>query len=555
MILLKARSRAAVFMLKTTAMNLSAKLKVSFLLFSVTGLTAIPTIAWGQQGQSQSASKEVRIKITQTEGGKTTSEVQTQTVNGNPNLSDLLMKYGFSDELGDMADGEAVEIIIRRKLPSSQAESKVIEVEPVVKKVEPVIAATPAPAPKPAATRTLATDKDFAYLGVKYNDLPINHPIMADLPEVRGAMVDVVLPGTSAEENGLRPGDVIAAVDDIHFTEEKGIHDLISQYKAGDPVRLTYYRNNHKRTVDLVLGGVGKNPVYQYGYDNGSGKVRMEATNQPVAQKEEESRLTNSINAAGPMKEEAPYANVPAADRAFLGVNGEAGQDDEIVGGAIVASILRNSTGEALGLQKGDMIISLNGAPIRKFSDLGATLAYIAPGDVVTLEYIRNEEMQNASARILTKKETYQARPQASQPEVTANVQKTAPSAQPVKWEVYNEVKMTIVLKDATAQEAESISGRSGMDISAQNSLNIKDLNMFPNPNEGIFTLTFQLPESGDTEIRFLDSNGKLMYAEDLPGFSGNYEKQLDFSDREKGIYFLRIVQSGQPMLKKIVLQ
>lgn len=538
-------------------MYLSAKLKVSFLLFSVIGLTAFPGMLLGQQGQTQEAAKEVRIKITQTEGGKTTSQVQTQTVNGNPNLSDLLMKYGFSEELGDMADGEAVEIIIRRKMPSTQTESKVIEVEPVVKKVEPVVAAAPAPkpAPKPAPTRSIATDKDFAYLGVKYNDLPINHPIMADLPEVRGAMVDVVLPGTSAEENGLRPGDVIAAVDDVHFTEDQGIHDLISQYKAGDPVRLTYYRNNHKRTVDLVLGGVGKNPVYQYGYDNGSGKVQMEATNQPVAQKEEESRLTNAIHSAGNISNDPPYANVPAADRAFLGVNGAAGQDDEIVGGAIVASLLRNSTGEALGLQKGDMIISLNGAPIRKFSDLAATLGYVAPGDVVTVEFIRNEEMQNSSARILSKKETYQVPPPASKTQLTANAEKATPAEQPVKWEVYKEVKMTIVLKDATAQEAESISGRSGMDISAQNSLNIRDLNMFPNPNEGIFTLTFDLPESGDTEIRFLDSNGKLMYAEDLPGFSGNYEKQLDFSDREKGIYFLRIVQSGQPMLKKIVLQ
>lgn len=535
-------------------MFVSARLKVSFLLFTVALMTGSLGVLHAQQGQSLAASKEVKVKITHTANGKTTSQTHTQTVSGTPNLNDLLIQHGVSEELGNMADGEAVEIIIRRKMPAGQPESMTIEVEPQqVKPAAPAVAATPAP--KPAA---IATDRDFAYLGVKYNDLAAGHPIMTGIPEVRGALVDRVYPGTSAEQNGLMSGDVIAAVNDVHLTEDRSIHDLIGEYQAGDQVRVTIYRNQRKRTVTLVLGEVGKNPVYRYDYDNATGRVRMLATNVTNTDQvaEEEAELSAAKASAPTEKNEPPYAHLPVMERAYLGVNGAAGEEDES-DGAQVVSVMRNSTGEALGLMSGDLITSLNGAPIQKFADLSNVLEYVAPGDLVTVEMNRKGELRSATARIKSKRETFlPPAPEESKPIAQTKTSPTQANAQaPVKWEVYKEVKMMIVLKDATAQEAESISGRSGMDISAQNSLNIKGLNMFPNPNEGIFTLTFDLPEEGDTEIRFLDANGKLIYAEDLPGFSGNYEKQLDFSDREKGIYFLRIVQSGQPMLKKIVLQ
>jgi S1-C subfamily serine protease len=60
---------------------------------------------------------------------------------------------------------------------------------------------------------------------------------------VGGALVEEVLPGTPAERAGLRPGDVITAVDGQEIGPRLPLSALVQKYQPGDRVKLTVRRD------------------------------------------------------------------------------------------------------------------------------------------------------------------------------------------------------------------------------------------------------------------------------------------------------------------------
>jgi putative serine protease PepD len=68
-----------------------------------------------------------------------------------------------------------------------------------------------------------------------------------------GPLVQSVLSGAPAEQAGIRPGDMITAVDG---TTVKSVDELIiaiREHKIGQTVTLTFYRNGQKQTVRVTL--------------------------------------------------------------------------------------------------------------------------------------------------------------------------------------------------------------------------------------------------------------------------------------------------------------
>ena len=80
-------------------------------------------------------------------------------------------------------------------------------------------------------------------------------------------------------------------------------------------------------------------------------------------------------------------------------------------------------------------------------------------------------------------------------------------------------------------------------------------MNFYPNPSNGKFNLSFNLPEKQDTEITILNVEGKVVYKEKLNQFSGNYDKEIDISKNAKGVYFVKVDQGKHAQVKKIILE
>jgi len=85
-------------------------------------------------------------------------------------------------------------------------------------------------------------------------------------------------------------------------------------------------------------------------------------------------------------------------------------------------------------------------------------------------------------------------------------------------------------------------------------SLSLKNINYYPNPNEGEFTLTFTGSKK-PVIVRILDHKGNLMYEENVENFSGTFNKVVNVKSFDRGVYLLQIHQQGKALSKKLKLE
>lgn len=68
--------------------------------------------------------------------------------------------------------------------------------------------------------------------------------------------------------------------------------------------------------------------------------------------------------------------------------------------GAYVGQIRLGSPAERAGLRLGDIVVQIGGRPVRSASDLEQSLAGLAPGARVALEWIRHDERIHGEATL-----------------------------------------------------------------------------------------------------------------------------------------------------------
>jgi PKD repeat protein len=89
--------------------------------------------------------------------------------------------------------------------------------------------------------------------------------------------------------------------------------------------------------------------------------------------------------------------------------------------------------------------------------------------------------------------------------------------------------------------------------ITTKNNLYLGNLDIFPNPNSGIFTVKYQLEKERKAQLEIANTIGKVVRT--MPIFSDNNEIQIELKDHSKGIYFVRLITETQTVVKKIVIQ
>jgi S1-C subfamily serine protease len=72
-----------------------------------------------------------------------------------------------------------------------------------------------------------------------------------------GAFVSDVLPGSGADEAGVREGDVIVALDGRAITSGERVGALIQRHEPGDEIEVTIERRGDERTLTATLGRRG----------------------------------------------------------------------------------------------------------------------------------------------------------------------------------------------------------------------------------------------------------------------------------------------------------
>jgi len=177
------------------------------------------------------------------------------------------------------------------------------------------------------------------YLGVGLQPLDENIAESLNLPKDRGEIVRSVQPGTPAARAGLQQGDVILRVNGRDVNPDQTVSYLVANTSVGSRVPLEIIRGGRRQTVNIQIG---QRPTEEElaqqlggdGDDQGLNSEQSPATPGSTAIGLSLQQLTPQI---------IRTLNLPAGSR-----------------GVVVATVDPNSDASDKGIQRGDLIISVN---------------------------------------------------------------------------------------------------------------------------------------------------------------------------------------------------
>jgi serine protease Do len=233
--------------------------------------------------------------------------------------------------------------------------------------------AIPAASAKPIIDTMIKGGKvQRGYLGIGRQ--PVDEDIAGTLglPKDRGELVNRVEPGGPGEKAGLKQGDVIVAVNGQEVTPEQTLPYLVANVAPGGAAKLNVIRDGKPITVTAIVG------------------------NRPS-----EEELANSITGGNDGDDDGdPGGNAPElhAGADLVGIQVTAltpaiantlGVNPAQVSGVVVTGVSMSSDAAAKGLQRGDIISSINRVTVRTPAEFDAQVrAAKAAGKTTLLVFV-----------------------------------------------------------------------------------------------------------------------------------------------------------------------
>lgn len=92
------------------------------------------------------------------------------------------------------------------------------------------------------------------WLGIEAQDITPELAESFGLADTRGALVAGVYPGSTADQAGLRPGDVIVGINRQGIKDAKTAMDMTAAFKPGDRVEVEVKRSGETLKLNAVVG-------------------------------------------------------------------------------------------------------------------------------------------------------------------------------------------------------------------------------------------------------------------------------------------------------------
>jgi S1-C subfamily serine protease len=91
------------------------------------------------------------------------------------------------------------------------------------------------------------------FLGISYNMISKNAALLNNMPQ--GALVQSVIPNSSADSAGIKSEDIITKIDGKQITDsgDDSLAVIISKKKVGDTITVTVYRNGQYQDIKVTL--------------------------------------------------------------------------------------------------------------------------------------------------------------------------------------------------------------------------------------------------------------------------------------------------------------
>jgi serine protease Do len=192
------------------------------------------------------------------------------------------------------------------------------------------------------------------WLGIQIQPVSEDMAKTFKMKEAKGALISQVTPGSPAEKAGLKVEDVVVVADGREIVDNGDLSRYVASQAPGKVVDLQVLRDGEPKSISVTLGTFPDDPTE--GADSES--------------EEEATRLGMTLRDLTP--ELAERLDLPRGTRGVVVMEAEAGE-----------------AAEQAGLQRGDVIVAVNGAPVEGVSSFNR-LIDAAKADGVARLRVRN---------------------------------------------------------------------------------------------------------------------------------------------------------------------
>lgn len=230
--------------------------------------------------------------------------------------------------------------------------------------------------------------------------------------------------------------------------------------------------------------------------------------------------------------------------------------------GVLIGGIVSESAAEAAGLQKGDILKSIDGQALNGFSDLVEFMQGTEIGQKVALTYERDGQIVQTEAT-LTERQAEHGNIIIDRIIEDEDMDKDGnvfifQSDDEGGLEIHKRHNIVIITRggedDSKLEEIHELPAEILPETELDRSLSLRNLALFPNPTDGALRLRFDA-DALPTTVKVSDLDGKRLYRERLNRFDGQYDQNIDLSDLPAGIFLLTIEQGDKVYTEQIVVK
>jgi len=247
-------------------------------------------------------------------------------------------------------------------------------------------------------------DGDGGYLGVQTQEVTKENFGKFGLREVRGVAVERVMENSPAAAAGIKEGDVIVRFNGDVVTSSRKLTRLVGEVDPDHQVRLTISRNGSEQEITAT---VGKRPMARFGdgnftFDLPQGRIQMPELQEKFKGLEK----LKGWSKDGPQVFQFPggqgesFVWRSGSGRqigvSVYNVTKQLGERYGVDGGVMINEVRPDSPGAKAGLKAGDIIIEVDGKPVRNNFDLIKAVNAKTSGDV-QLTIMRDRNRQTIS--------------------------------------------------------------------------------------------------------------------------------------------------------------
>ncbi|MEZ4986413.1 MAG: PDZ domain-containing protein [Saprospiraceae bacterium] len=342
------------------------------------------------------------------------------------------------------------------------------------------------------------------FLGIYAGEMNPTKAQLLGFQHPYGSYIKRVIPGSAAEKAGLQPLDYIIAIEQFEMSSNRSLTNALAKFSPGNEVTVTFIREGEQMTTRAVLG------------------------------EESDDDYTQPC-------EELPFFGV--SDNGCVSRKG------------VAVNIVRGSAAEAAGLVSGDVITTFNQKTIIDWGDLSGAINGTQPGQQIAIVFNRNGQTQEATAIMGNEcDESGQNRNENHWYDYNYDSSfGDRPRREADETYTVDMDKIQVQLSDISQEEEAAMASR-GVAVATKGDLAVNNLQVFTNPNKGMFRLEFTLPATGETSVSVYNSQGRVLYSFELGTFSGPFSDDIDLSQNGPGDYYLFVQQGSSSMGQKVSL-